>query len=342
MKIEYTTLMLTIVLTSVVFHCAIAESEVNGPPKADLDMKLSVNSKVSDGDGVDKKVDMVKKGVDVNLDMVKKGVGVNLNKEDSTKQLEPKKANDDDLRNGQKDNKGLDSKSKEGSKVVRLPPPREKCDSSSYSCTDDDKSLIACLRVPGDDSPDLSLLIQNEGKGPVEVTISAPDSVQLEKKKIHIPEKEYSEVRVSIKSAGSSDFIILTAGHGNCSLDFRDQIGRKNVDSTSEFIYINHFKRTLSIGFVLLAALAVLSIWTCTKFLRRHFARNPKYQKLEMELPVSHGRKLESVSNDGWDDSWGDSWDDEEASKTPSLPVTPNLSSKGIASRRFSKESWKD
>lgn len=328
---NFTTLLLTIVLASVFFHCAIADSEVNGPPKAVSDTKIQSILKVNESDGVDKKVDTVKKVV-----------AVNLKEHDLNKQLEPKnkgkKVNDGDSRDGQKDKKGLDSKSKEGS----LSPPREKCDPSSNSCTDDDKTLIACLRVPGDDSPDLSLLIQNEGKGLVRIAISAPDSVQLEKKEIQIPAKEYSEVRVSIKSAGSSDSIILTAGHGNCILDFRDQIGRKNFDSNSQFGYINHFKRTTSIGFVFLAALALLSVWSCTKFLRRHFVRNPKYQKLEMELPVSSGSKVELESNEGWDNSWGDSWDDEEASKTPSLPVTPSLSSIGIASRRFSKEGWKD
>lgn len=88
--------------------------------------------------------------MDKKVDMVKKGAAVNLNKDDSSKQLEPKnegkKVNDGDSRDDKKDNKGLDSKSKEGS----LSPPREKCDPSSNSYTDDDKTLIACLRVPGD------------------------------------------------------------------------------------------------------------------------------------------------------------------------------------------------
>lgn len=80
----------------------------------------------------------------------------------------------------------------------------------------------------------------------------------------------------------------------------------------------------------------------CTKLGRKYFARKgPKYEKLDTELPVSHGNKLEPDGNEGWDDSWGDSWDDEEAPKTPSLPVTPSISSKGMASRKF-KEGWKD
>lgn len=80
----------------------------------------------------------------------------------------------------------------------------------------------------------------------------------------------------------------------------------------------------------------------CAKLGGKYFARkSPKYQKLDMDLPISHDSKLESGENEGWDDSWGDSWDDEEAPTTPSLPLTPSLSSKGLASRKF-KEGWKD
>ena len=35
------------------------------------------------------------------------------------------------------------------SKEGRLLPVREECDSSSNHCMDDDKTLVACLRVPG-------------------------------------------------------------------------------------------------------------------------------------------------------------------------------------------------
>lgn len=61
-----------------------------------------------------------------------------------------------------------------------------------------------------------------------------------------------------------------------------------------------------------------------------------------MELPVASLGNSELDNNHGWDNSWDDNWDDEEAPKTPSLPVTPSLSSKGLASRRLSKEGWKD
>uniref|UniRef100_A0A5B6ZNK3 Uncharacterized protein n=1 Tax=Davidia involucrata TaxID=16924 RepID=A0A5B6ZNK3_DAVIN len=150
------------------------------------------------------------------------------------------------------------------------------------------------------------------------------------------------QVKVSISNGGTDNLIILTAGNGNWSLDFRDliaQSSRKETDYTSKSTYINLLKRTSFVAFIFLAALVIASAWMCVSFQRRHFASNgPKYQKLDMELPVSGGGKIGSNSNEGWDNKWGDSWDDEEAPKTPSMPVTPSLSSKGLASRRFNKD----
>jgi hypothetical protein len=68
----------------------------------------------------------------------------------------------------------------------------------------------------------------------------------------------------------------------------------------------------------------------------------PAYQKLDApELPVSIGGKKEADQADKWDDNWGDDWDDEEAPSTPSNSM-PNLSSKGLASRKSTKDGWKD
>lgn len=47
---------------------------------------------------------------------------------------------------------------------------------------------LACFDLP--ESPDLSLLVQNKGKGPLNVNISAPDFVWLEKTQIQLQEKE--------------------------------------------------------------------------------------------------------------------------------------------------------
>ncbi|KAL0329962.1 UNVERIFIED_CONTAM: hypothetical protein Sradi_4982900 [Sesamum radiatum] len=337
MKINYTVLVF-LLIASVICYLVTADSE-----EAVADTKNPVLSNTEDRN--DRVSDTVAPE--------KKGKASDSSKNDPSEPLETKgggneqkKVNDSNQNDEQKEKKGSGSESKRESKEGRLPPVRGKCDSSSNSCWDDAKTLVACLRVPGNESPALSLLIQNKGKGPLSITISAPDLVQLEKKQIELQENKDAEVKVSIRGVENGHFIVLTAGHGNCSLNFTDQfISRKKVDHSYDSSYFNIFKLTLSTGFLFLAALLIIvvSVFMCAKFGRRYFARKgPKYQKLDMELPISHGSKLEPGENDGWDESWGDSWDDEEVPKTPPLPVTPSLSSKGIAARKSSKEGWKD
>lgn len=160
----------------------------------------------------------------------------------------------------------------------------------------------------------------------------------------------FMQVKVSITGGKTDKPIILNAGNGDCSLDFRDLIAHdvKEADSTSQFTYTNLFRRTPFLGFVFLAALlAIASILVCVSIQRKRFQSKgsiSKYQKLEMELPVSGEAQTEPEQKDGsgWDDSWSDNWDDVEAPKTPSMPVTPSLSAKSFTSRRISKEGWKD
>ncbi|KAH6760960.1 hypothetical protein C2S52_008370 [Perilla frutescens var. hirtella] len=285
-------------------------------------------------------------------DPTKKGNAVNLgsNGSRSREQLDPKgkenevkKGNGGDQiqRDERKDNERSSSESKMESKKGRSLPVREKCDSSSNRCSDDDKTLVACLRVPGNESPALSLLILNKGKGSQSITISASDSVKLDRKEIELQENKDTEIEVSVRDAENGHFIVLTAGHGNCSLDFKDErVGRKIDDHTPTSSNLSISKLTSSAGILFLGGLVIaagVSVFMCAKSGRKYFARKgPKYQRLDMELPVSHGSNPGAGGNEGWDNSWGESWDDEEASITPSLPVTPSLSS-----RKF-KEGWKD
>lgn len=53
------------------------------------------------------------------------------------------------------------------------------------------------------ESPDLSLLVQNKGKGPLTVKISASDYVHLETTKILLLEKEYKKVLALTESLAS-------------------------------------------------------------------------------------------------------------------------------------------
>lgn len=135
---------------------------------------------------------------------------------------------------------------------------------------------------------------------------------------------------------------MLTAGHGNCTLDLEDEVvGTKTDDHSPSSSSFSIFRLTLSRGVLFLGGLVIagVSVFLCRKSGMKYFARKgSKYQRLDTELPVSHGNMAEGGGNEGWDNSWGDSWDDEEASIAPSLPLTPTLT---LSSRKF-KEGWKD
>ncbi|XP_075522711.1 uncharacterized protein LOC142555626 isoform X2 [Primulina tabacum] len=330
MKINYC-LVLIVLLAPVVLYRVAAESKV-------IDGTSDTKAKGNGNDSVTATINPVKNGKDVHS-----------NGSDSSKQPElsegvndeQKKANDTASKDEQKQINGSDSKPDKGTEKVKHPV----CDSSSNRCTDDDKTLVACLRVPGNESPERSLLIQNKGKGLLSVTISAPDLVHLEKNKIQVQEDEVTELNVPVKGVGYGQFIVLTAGHGDCRLDISDQSihGNKKLGGDSESTFFNLTRQANLIAILFLGALAMTASVLMCVFLRRHFAKKaPKYQMLDMELPVSHGSKHEPAANEGWDDSWGDNWDDEEAPITPSFPVTPSHSAKGIASRKYSNVGWKD
>ncbi|OMO79719.1 hypothetical protein CCACVL1_13459 [Corchorus capsularis] len=213
----------------------------------------------------------------------------------------------------------------------------EECDPNM--CMDNNERFSACLRVPGNDFADLSLLIQNKGKGPLNITISAPAFVHLEKTEVELQEKEDKKVKVSIKTSGKDNLIVLKDGSGECSLDFKEFMVHNPAEA-----YVNILSQTPTTAFIFVVAVLILvSGWMWVSFRRRQLARSGlKYQRLDMELPISAKGKTEPEVDDGWDNSWADNWDDEEAPMTPSKPVTPRLSSKGLASRRSSKEGWKD
>lgn len=139
--------------------------------------------------------------------------------------------------------------------------------------------------------------------------------------------------------------ILLTTENSRCTLDFKELIPRESRTETHyvfKLRYFNNLTRTHCIIFVTLFAFLVFgSVWMCSGLCKKLYQGNG-YQSIDMELPISGGSKRSPESNDGWDDSWDDSWHDEEAPKTPALPATPNLSSRGLASRRLSKEAWKD
>ncbi|KAL8091299.1 uncharacterized protein LOC141698238 [Apium graveolens] len=290
--------------------------------------------------GLEKKPDLSKQLEGHNVEEASNVGGKSL--ENTEKKVEKK--------DGGVEESGDEGRSKEVVPVARK--ENEECGLPDR-CTAENEALVACLRVPGNESPELALLIQNKGKGPLDVKIIAPSFVLLEKQQIHLVENKHERVKVTVKNGGTDNLIILTAGNGNCTLSFKDFITqnlRKETVHTSQLnrsTYLNWKYWTTAVVFIILTALLLLvSVWTCISFLRRHYPSNSsKYQKLDMELPVSNGVKMDTELHAGWDDSWGDSWDDEEAPrtpKTPSMPITPSFSSQGVSSRRINKDGWKD
>lgn len=218
------------------------------------------------------------------------------------------------------------------------------CDPSSM-CVDEKKNLTACLRVPGNDSPDLSLQIWNKGARPVNISITAPAFVQLEESMVQLQPKEDKKVKVSIAYDGMDSLIFLTTEDSRCTLDFRELVphdARVETRYAFKLKYLNNWTKTHFIIFLPLTSFLVFGCAWMYFGLHKKLIRKNGYQAVEMELPVSDIAKTVPEPNGGWDNSWDDSWDDEEAPMTPTLPATPNLSSRGLASRRLSKEGWKD
>ncbi|KAH1089741.1 hypothetical protein J1N35_016998 [Gossypium stocksii] len=226
---------------------------------------------------------------------------------------------------------------------VEPPPPppsltsndgfQVECNSSDM-CTDTNKRFAACLRVPGNDSPNLLLVIQNKGKGPLTLKISASAFVHLDEMDVELQENQDTKVKITIIKSGTGNLIFLKDGTGECSLDFKDFIAHGSGKS-----YVNFMSQTPTTALIFAAAILILaSRWMCKSFRWRQLPRSgSKYQRLNRELPVSGRARREPDVNEGWDDRWGDNWDDEEAPASPAVPITPGRSSTRLASRRSNK-----
>lgn len=157
------------------------------------------------------------------------------------------------------------------------------------------------------------------------------------------------QVKVSIPQSKPETSIILIGIKDNCSIDLTDLFENTSIGTNKSSRSINFLRQTPVVAVIaaFCGVLLIGSAWLCIIKGRRKVSSSSgevKYQRLDMELPISDDRttnELDVVVN-SWDESWGDSWDDEEAPLTPSKPVTPSISSKGLATRRTAKEGWKD
>ncbi|KAG8043273.1 hypothetical protein GUJ93_ZPchr0217g6456 [Zizania palustris] len=215
-------------------------------------------------------------------------------------------------------------------------PLIKECD-PSHRCVIENKMFIACLKVPGEDSLALSLLMDNKGMNPLDVSITAPDFITSAEGTVHVKANDHNETQVSISSsdAAANMAIVLRVAEETCNISIHRAIARET----------NRVMRMRLTSVYMLVPVFVLigAVGACIKFWRiRNQNGGPAYQKLDVsELPVSTGGKKGEDQSDQWDDNWGDEWDDEEATLTPTKPM-PSLSSKGLAARKSTKDGWKD
>ncbi|XP_068307477.1 uncharacterized protein [Pyrus communis] len=338
----------------IVVHCSGADSKVESGVKTDLDRRSLLTSDNSNG-SIDNivgsnsvsnanDVQKVKKDGDQVVGS-KDGIGdkrSNPSKEVGVKESdyvarsgggssEGSKLEGEDKKQKQSD--GLESREvpKEvdnGANTISVNPTRkegtrsEECGTSNM-CTDEGNQLVACLKVPGNAEVSVWLRILSCNK--------------------------YSDIRVlvSVGNGGAGSSIVLKAGNGRCNLDLKDLItnnSRKEPENSSNFSYTNFPKQKPTIAILFFASAMILaSAWMCISFRNRRVSGSGlKYQKLDKDLPISNVKNRVLHVNDGWDNNWDDNWDDEEAPHTLSMPITPSLSGKGLASRRLNKEAWKD
>ncbi|XP_022737227.1 uncharacterized protein LOC111290102 [Durio zibethinus] len=216
----------------------------------------------------------------------------------------------------------------------------EECDSSNIMCMDKNKRFAAGLLVPGNESPHPALLIQNKGKGPLSIKISAPAFVQLEETDVELQKKQDKKVKVYITNSGTENLIILRDGSGKCSLDFKDLIVHNSAEP-----YVSFLSKTLTTVFLFVATTPTLtSGWMCMSFRRIVLTRSGlKYQRLTCSCLYLAGQKQSQMITMDWIRAEVIiDWYDKKAPMTPLMPVTRSLSSLDLPSRPLSKEGCKD
>eukprot|EP01018_Ginkgo_biloba_P004444 Gb_06758 [translate_table: standard] len=225
----------------------------------------------------------------------------------------------------------------------------EVCD-EVHSCTDK-KKMIACLRAPGNEMQELSLLIQNKGDDVLNVNITAPKFLKANPISLTLEKLESKTVQVvmldQVAKTSSFSKIVIDAGHGECILDVPNQsLHFLNKQRFFEgFSYSAIITPMFGVYLLLFTVLAIGGTWMCCKFRgKRRHGDGIRYQEVEMNLPesnipISVGGKTEAENADGWDEVWDDSWEDTEAARSSSRPFQ-SLSSKGLAARRSNKDGW--
>jgi len=110
-------------------------------------------------------------------------------KDNSTEEISIRR---DDSVQQPKDKESSTIKSSQAKDFLQDPLIME-CD-PSHRCIIENKKFIACLKVPGEDSLSLSLLMDNKGTDPLDVSITAPDYVTLAEDTVHVEANDHHGV----------------------------------------------------------------------------------------------------------------------------------------------------
>ncbi|XP_015692832.1 uncharacterized protein LOC102714649 [Oryza brachyantha] len=115
-------------------------------------------------------------------------------------------------------------------------PLIKECD-PSHRCVIENKKFIACLKVPGEDSLALSLLMDNKGMNPLDVGIATPEFVTSAEDTVHVSANDHNETQVTIFKNGAPNMAIvlrLRVAEEDCNISIHRAIARETSQNSEK------------------------------------------------------------------------------------------------------------
>ncbi|KAJ7965150.1 SUN domain-containing protein 2 [Quillaja saponaria] len=200
------------------------------------------------------------------------------------------------------------------------------------------KNLTGCIHFDRHVGEEKYLLIQNDGKGTLQVNVTMTTShASVISQEIQLPTDQAK--KISISEIGEISEILLKAGNGECRIYTGSVVPETNFfehfPSFATYVTPVHGAYLLFV-----AALIIGGTWTCCKLVKRgrHVDGVP-YQELEMGQADSFSANNVETA-EGWDQDWDDDWDESKALKSPNARQVGNRSVNGLASRSSDRDAW--
>ncbi|GLT68270.1 hypothetical protein SLA2020_405180 [Shorea laevis] len=254
-------------------------------------------------------------------------------KKKETKEEEEKKKSDSEDKNELQDK---ETKEGEGKKNDTQPNSGETCE-DEQRCKDEN-FLVACIKHFDIGSKELAVIVQNEGEETLEVNLIGSTSMENHFK---LPKHGTHRITISLASI-QSDKLVVSAGHGNCSLHTDSSVSRANF-----FFLLPSYDNLVSpingAYFLIATVVIFVATWACCKVRnsRRQRLDGIPYQELEMGRPESMSATVVETA-EGWDEGWDDDWDEEHAMKSPAARHLGNISANGLTARSSNKDGWEN